>query len=131
VSYFTDERLALGAALVGDPAEFTVAPSSDAIKALPALVVGPGANWLDGSYESGPGRVVRYELALDLIVNAQDPSGAMADLESVLDRVLGRLPPFWRFERAEPPRRESARQGELVTLTARLTVSRKHGLEGD
>jgi hypothetical protein len=130
VPYFTDERIALGEALVGDPPDLTTAPSDDAVKALPALVIGPGANWLDGSNESGPGRVVRYELAVDVIVNAQEPIGAMVDLEVVLDRVLARLPAWWRFERAEPPRRETARQGELVTLTARVTVSRKHSLEG-
>jgi hypothetical protein len=130
VSYWSDERDALGIALAGEPADLTTAPSSDAIKALPALVIGPGANWIDGSNESGPGRVVRYELAVDVIVNAQEPIGAMVELESVLDRVLDRLPPWWRFERAEPPRRESARQGELVTLTARVTVSRKHSIEG-
>jgi hypothetical protein len=133
-SWWTNERVELGVALATDPAtssaDFTVAPSPDGIKALPALIVGPGANWVDGSYESGPGRMVRYELAVDLVVNAQEPVGAMVDLEDGLDRVLARLPNHWRLERAEPPRRETARSGELVTLTARVTLSRKHSIEG-
>jgi hypothetical protein len=130
VSYYTDERVKLGEELAGSPADFTVAPSPDAVKALPALIVGPGANWLDGSNESGPGRVCRYELAVDLLVNAAEPIGSIETLETCVDRVLARLPAWWRFERAEPPRRESARAGELVILIARLTVSRKHSIEG-
>ena len=97
----TDRRLALAGALVGE-ADFTVAPNLDAIKALPALVVEPSpAQWLDASSDSGPGRMVRYGVTLLVVVNAQEPTGALADLEAGVERVLERLPRVWRFDRAE------------------------------
>ena len=121
-------RLDLEAALAG-PADFTIAPDLEAIKALPALVVGPAlANWLDASSDSGPGRMVRYGVTVDVVVNLQEPIGALADLEAAVERVLERLPRGWRFDRAEGPRRDAARGGEITALIAALSLSMRYSL---
>ena len=76
----TDERLALADALAGEPADMTTAPHINAIKALPAVVVEPSpAVWIDASTDSGPGRVVRYGVNVLVVVNAQEPIGALLE----------------------------------------------------
>ena len=120
-----DARAALTAALAGD--DLTSAPGLDAIKALPALLVGPGYQWLDGSSNAGPGRFLRYQLEVDVVVNAADPVGARDDLDDVVDAVLARLPGGWRLDRGDPPRRVGARSGEVVALLAPLLVSTRLG----
>lgn len=126
MSTLGDARAKLVEAITG--AEFTEAPSLDAIKALPALVVGPSTAWLDGSTDSGPGRNVRYAIEARVIVNAQEPIGALVDLENLVELVLERLPGEWRFDRAEQPTRESARGGELTALASVLVVSTRYSI---
>jgi hypothetical protein len=124
----TTERLTLETALAGE-ADFTIAPDLDSIKALPALVVGPAlANWLDASSDSGPGRMVRYGVTVEVVVNAQEPIGALADLEAAVERALERIPRHWRFDRAEGPRRDEARGGEITALVAPLSLSMRYSL---
>lgn len=119
-------RSALVEALVGD--EFTSAPSLDAIKALPALLVEPANQWLDGTTESGPGRVVRYDVECRVVVNNQEPIGGLADIEDHVELVLGRLPRSWRFVRAEAPVRVQASGGELVALSSLLILSMRYSI---
>ena len=128
-SSLTDQRLALADALAGDPADMTTAPNLDAIKALPAVVVEPSpALWLDGSSDQGPGRVVRYGVTVHVVVNAQEPIGALIDSEDFVERVLERIPPAWRFDRAEGPVRRSARGGELSVLSAAVQLSMRYSI---
>ena len=128
ITTITENRLDLARALAGD-ADFTIAPDLEAIKALPALVVGPAlANWLDASSESGPGRMVRYGITVEVVVNAQEPIGALADLEAAVERALERIPRHWRFDRAEGPRRDEARGGEITALVASLSLSMRYSL---
>lgn len=125
----TDSRRALATALAGDPADLTVAPSPDAIKALPAVIVEPApASWLDGSTDSGPGRTVRLGVRVRVVVNAQEPIGALDDLEGVVERVCGRVPGPWRIDRAEGPQRVAARGGELTALSADLSLSTRYSI---
>ena len=126
--YLTDRRLALGEALVGEPPDLTIAPSIDAIKALPALIVEPSNGWLDGSTESGPGRVLRYQVEARIVVNAQEPIGALGDLESVVELVLARIPAAWRFDRGDGPIRVQASGGEITAITARLYLSTRYSI---
>jgi hypothetical protein len=126
VSELGDARAKLVEALTGE--EFTAAPSLDAIKALPALLVSPAPAWLDGTSDSGPGRVVRLQFAVEVVVNAQEPVGALDELEQHVELVLGRLPKHSRFDRGEQPIRGSARGGELTTLAATLLVSTRYSI---
>jgi hypothetical protein len=127
MSYLGDERVKLIDALAGD--EFTTAPNTDAVKALPAIVVEPSrASWLDGAVESGPGRVVRYSIEALVVVNAQEPIGALDDLEDHVELVLGRLPKAWRFDRAEAPVPERTRGGEINALRSTLTLSMRYSI---
>ena len=124
----TEYRHALEVALIG-PADFTIAPNLDAIKALPALVVEPSiAQWLDGSSDQGPGRVIRYGVTCSVVVNAQEPIGALDDLEAAVERVLERIPRHWRFDRAEGPRRAAARGGEITALVAPVSLSMRYSI---
>ena len=123
----TDERLGLVAILAGD--DFTTAPNLDAIKALPTLIVEPAASsWLDASSDSGPGRMIRYGVTVHVVVNAQEPIGALAGIEDHVERVLDRLPRGWRFDRAEGPTRVAASGGEVTALTAALSLSMRYSL---
>jgi hypothetical protein len=127
VSYLGDERAKLVTALAGD--EFTTAPNVDAIKALPAIVVEPSrASWLDGAVDSGPGRVVRFSIEALVVVNAQEPIGALVDLEDHVELVLERLPKAWRFDRAEAPVPERTRNGEIQALRSTLTLSMRYSI---
>jgi hypothetical protein len=127
MSYLGDERAKLIEALAGE--DFTRAPNTDAIKALPALVVEPSrASWLDGAVESGPGRVVRYSIEALVIVNAQEPIGALDDLEDHVELVLGRLPKSWRFDRAEAPVPERTTGGEITAIRSTLTLSMRYSI---
>jgi hypothetical protein len=113
-------------ALAGE--DFTTAPTFDAIKALPALLVEPANQWLDGTSESGPGRVVRYDVECRVVVNNPEPIGGLADLEDHVELVLGRLPRSWRFTRAEAPVRVQASGGELVALSSLLILSMRYSI---
>jgi hypothetical protein len=127
MSYLGDQRATLIEALTGE--DFTTAPNTDAIKALPAIVVEPSrASWLDGSVESGPGRVVRYSIEALVVVNAQEPIGALVDLEDHVELVLERLPKEWRFDRAEAPVSERTRNGEINALRSTLTLSMRYSI---
>jgi hypothetical protein len=126
--YLTDRRLALGEALAGEPPDLTLAPSIDGIKALPALIIEPANAWLDGATDSGPGRVVRYQIEARVIVNAQEPIGALGDLESVVELVLERIPLAWRFDRGDAPVRVQASGGELTAIAARLYLSTRYSI---
>jgi hypothetical protein len=127
MSYLTDRREQLVEALAGE--DFTRAPNTDAIKALPALVVEPSrASWLDGSVDSGPGRVVRYSIEVLVVVNAQEPIGALTDLEDHVELVLGRLPKEWRFDRAEAPVPERTSGGEITATRSTLTLSTRYSI---
>lgn len=129
MSTITEERLGLAAALVGEPADLTSAPNVDAIKALPAIVVEPAAaSWIDASSDSGPGRMIRYGVTAHVIVNAQEPIGALADLEDFVERVLERVPPSWRIDRAEGPVRVAASGGEITALSAALSFSMRYSI---
>jgi hypothetical protein len=130
MSSLSDERRALVEALAGDPADFTTAPNLDAVKALPALVVEPApASWIDGASESGPGRMVRATLSVHVVVNGQEPIGALGDLEECVERVLTRIPRSWRFDRAEGPQRVAASGGELTALSAALSLSMRYSID--
>jgi hypothetical protein len=127
MTYLSEEREKLVAELAG--ADFTTAPSVDAIKALPALVVEPSrASWIDGAVESGPGRVARYSLEALVVVNAQEPIGALADLEDHVELVLDRLPKAWRFDRAEAPVPERTIGGEIQAIRSTLTLSMRYSI---
>lgn len=129
MSELGDYRLALATTLAGEPADLTTAPSLDAIKALPAVIVEPAAaGWLDGQSDSGPGRIARLTVTALVVVNAQEPIGALADLESTIERVLGRLPPSWRFDRAEGPQRVQASGGEITAILAPLSFSMRYAV---
>lgn len=124
----TERRAALADALAGD-ADFTSAPNLDAIKALPALVVEPAlSSWLDASNDSGPGRMIRLGVTVHVVVNAQEPIGALVDLEAAVERVTERLPRSWRFDRAEGPARRTAVGGEITALAAALSVSTRYSI---
>jgi hypothetical protein len=130
VSTLTTERTALATALAGDPADLTTAPSLDAIKALPAVIVEPApASWIDGSSDSGPGRIVRYGVVAHVVVEAQEPIGALVDLEDVTERVLERVPRAWRIDRAEGPQRVAASGGELTALRGTLMLSMRYSIK--
>ena len=132
VSTISAERLGLADALAGEPADLTTAPNLDAIKALPAVIVEPApASWIDGSTDAGPGRVVRYGVVAHVVVNAQEPIGALVDLEDFVERVLERVPPAWRIDRAEGPQRVSARGGEITALRATVMLSTRYGITGN
>jgi hypothetical protein len=123
------DRAALATVLAGDPPDLTVAPSFDGVKALPAVIVEPDpAIWLDGSTDSGPGRIVRYAVTVRVIVNAQEPIGALVDLEEIVERVLGRVPPAWRIDRATGPQRIAARGGELTASTSAISLSTRYSI---
>ena len=131
MSTLTEERTALATALVGWPADLTTAPNVDAVKALPAVIVEPAAaSWIDASSDSGPGRMIRYGVTVHVVVNAQEPIGALADLEDFVERVLERVPPAWRIDRAEGPVRVSASGGELTALSAALSLSMRYSITG-
>jgi hypothetical protein len=130
VSSLTDARLALAETLAGEPADLTTGPSLDALKALPAVIVEPApASWIDASSDSGPGRMVRYGVVAHVVVNAQEPIGALADLEDCVERVLERVPPGWRIDRAEGPQRVNASGGELTALRATLMFSTRYSID--
>jgi hypothetical protein len=129
VSTLSEERVKLATALAGDPADLTTAPNLDAIKALPAVIVEPSpASWIDASSDSGPGRVVRYGVVAHVVVNAQEPIGALVDLEDHVERVLERVPPTWRIDRAEGPQRVNASGGELTALRSTLMFSMRYSI---
>lgn len=129
MSTISDERLALAAALAGEPADLTTGPNLDAVKALPAVIVEPApASWIDGSSDSGPGRVVRFGVVALVVVEAPEPIGALVDLENVVERVLERVPGSWRIDRAEGPQRVMASGGELVALAAALSLSMRYSI---
>ncbi len=131
MSTLREERAKLVAALVGEPATFTSAPGLDAIKALPALLVEPApAGWLDAATDSGPGRIVLYTLDVDVVVNAAEPIGAQDELDDQVELVVTRLPPSWRFNRAEGPQRVAARGGELTAISGRLSLSMRYSIKG-
>lgn len=127
----TEQRKLLADALVGDPPDLTTAPNVDAIKALPAVVVEPAsASWIDASTDSGPGRMIRYGVTAHVVVNAQEPIGALDDLEEIVELVLERVPPHWRIDRAEGPQRIAASGGELTALSAALSFSMRYSITG-
>ena len=129
MSTLTDERQALATALAGWPADLTTAPSLDGIKALPAVIVEPApASWIDASSDSGPGRMIRYGVVVHVVVNAQEPIGALADLEQHVEDVLERVPMTWRIDRAEGPVRIAARGGEVTALSATLALSMRYSI---
>ena len=129
VTFLGDARAELAAALAGEPADLTSAPSLDAIKALPAIIAAPApASWLDGASDSGPGRMARLTLVVSVVVNAQEPIGALDDLELCVERVLDRIPREWRFDRGEGPQRVTASGGELVALAAALSLSTRFSI---
>ena len=125
-SSLTIARTKLAESLALD--DLTVAPSLDAIKALPAILVDPSYQWLDGSTDSGPGRVVHFEIEARVVVNAQEPIGALANLESYVELVLGRIPRHWRFARAEAPSRVQAIGGEITALASSLFMSTRYSI---
>ena len=125
-SSLRENRAELVAALAGE--DFTTAPTLDAIKALPALLVEPANQWLDGTTDSGPGRVVRYDVECRVVVNNPEPIGGLADLEDHVELVLGRIPRSWRFVRAEAPVRVQASGGELVALSSLLFLSMRYSI---
>jgi hypothetical protein len=127
VSSISDERHDLAIKLAG--ADMTTAPSLDAIKALPAVIVEPpAAEWIDGSSDSGPGRVVRYFLVALLVVNYQEPVGAQDELDDCLERVLERVPAHWRIDRVPGPQRVAAQGGEITALAASLMLSMRYSV---
>ena len=132
VSTLTDERRLLVEALIGEPADITAAPTIEAIKALPAIVVEPApASWIDASTDSGPGRMIRYGIRIRLVVNAQEPIGALDDLEELAELVLERVPPAWRIDRAEGPQRVAASGGEITALEAGLDLSMRYSIRAN
>ena len=129
MSYLSDRRAALAAALVGTPPDLTTGPNLEALRDLPAVIIEPDpAEWLEGAPDGGPGRVVRLSLVVSVVVSAQEPSGALEALEAALERVLGRIPREWRIDRAEGPQRVANQGGEITALRASFSVSTRYSI---
>ena len=106
-----------------------MAPSLDAVKALPALVVEPAdASWLDASTDSGPGRMICYGVTVHVVTAAPEPVAAMAATEDAVERVLERIPSTWRFNRANGPQRIEAPGGELTAYPPSLAFSMRYSI---
>jgi hypothetical protein len=115
VGFLTDRRVGLSTALAG--ADLTEAGALEAVKALPALVVGPGPSYLDGRIlPTGPGRTGSMQLRATVVVQAVEPDHGQRGLEDILEAVLDRLPRHWHFDRTDEP--YPVRVGELAALAA-------------
>ena len=113
------------AALVGEPATFTAAPGSTRSRRFPPVIVdSPPAGWLEGSTDSGPGRVVLLTIDVVVVVNAAEPIGA-AGRSGGRGRARARAHPALvavRSGRGAPT--VAARGGELTALLVSTLRSR-------
>ena len=115
MGYLTDRRVGLSRALAGG--DLTEAGALEAVKALPAVVVTPSEAYLDGRIlPSGPGGTASMQLRATVVVMAAEPDHGLGNLEDVLEGVLARKPPTWRFDRTDQP--YPLRVGELSALAA-------------
>ena len=55
-------------------------------------------------------------------------SGPWREMRDCVERVCGRVPGPWRIDRAEGAQRVAARGGELVALSADLSLSTRYSI---
>jgi hypothetical protein len=123
----TLQRTGLGEALERDPAtgeiDVSVAPQAGKWQSLPAMVLRPANPWIIPG--DGP-KAARVSVDVELFVSQANVDTVTADLETLVETVLARLPNTWRFDYGGVP--SYLNIADSAVLQCALTVSRPYSL---